>query len=142
MRIDALRPYQRKRHTGRFAELPRHLQIRAEELLQQFLARRGGRVPRWLFGILCGQAKRLASHPPDAAWGRWMAAKRGGYAVQRRYRALGRNPTAKARRVRAGKRKPKEMPQRPTPPRPPVRSSDTRFAAPFTNQPQSLSEHA
>ena len=50
-----------------------------------------------------GQAKRLALNPPTSEWGRCMLAKRGGYAVQRRYQYEGRHPTAKATQVRVSR---------------------------------------
>jgi hypothetical protein len=55
-----------------------------------------GSVPQWLFALYVGQAKRLALNPPSYEWSRWMNAKKGGYAVQRKYRAEGRHPTEKA----------------------------------------------
>ena len=61
-------------------------------------------MPRWRFAILVGQAKRLALNPPTSDWGRSMLAKRGGYAVQRKYLAEGRigkrHPAKYAARVR------------------------------------------
>ena len=59
-------------------------------------------------GILVGVARRLALNPPTAAWGRSMHAKRGGYAVQRKYVLEGRtgprHPARKAARVSAQRR--------------------------------------
>jgi hypothetical protein len=67
--------------------------------------RERGSVPRWLFAIYIGQAKRLALNPPTSAWGRSMRAKKGGYAVQRRYRREGRvgdkHPARIAAKIRA-----------------------------------------
>lgn len=73
-------------------------------LLTKFQRRWQGDLPGWRLGILIGQARRLALNPPTAAWGRSMLAKRGGYAVQRAYRAEGRHPTAKATRARLNRR--------------------------------------
>src|SRR2546425_8624213 len=49
-------------------------------------------LPDWRKAILAGRARWLAVHPPDSAWGRSMFKKRGGYAVQQRYRRDGRHP--------------------------------------------------
>jgi len=50
----------------------------------------------------------LALDPPTSAWGRSMLAKRGGKAVQRRYRSEGRtgnhHPAQRAARISAGRR--------------------------------------
>ena len=62
--------------------------------------RRGLRVPHWLRPILVGQARRLAKNPPTSSWGRSMRAKKGGYAVQERYRLEGRDPLEEANRAR------------------------------------------
>jgi hypothetical protein len=64
-------------------------------------------LPPWRFAILCGQARRLALNPPDSAWGHRMLAKRGGLAVQRRYRLEGRHPTARATLCRVVKQRAK-----------------------------------
>ena len=110
MHIQALKAYQ-KSHEPRFAELPPHLRAEAERWLAHFVRRRRARhqsVPPWLHAVYCGQAKRLALHPPDSAWGRSMHARRGarlgGHAVQRLYRAQGRHPTATATYVRRRRR--------------------------------------
>ena len=62
----------------------------------------------WLRAILMGQAKRLALNPPTSAWGRSMAARKGGYATQQRYRVEGRtgpqHPAHKAAGVSACQR--------------------------------------
>jgi hypothetical protein len=99
-RIEGLAKYQRKRQNGYFGDLPPHLRSVAAKWLKHFVLRWGNNLPQWRFAILVGQAKRLALHPPSSSWGRSMHAKRGGFAVQRRYRAEGRNPTQKATRVR------------------------------------------
>jgi hypothetical protein len=99
LRIKSLKQYQRSSNRARFDDLPLSLRCVAEGWLAKWERRRAakhGRVPAWLHAIYCGQAKSVALHPRDGAWGRWMRAKRGGYAVQRKYRAEGRNPTAKA----------------------------------------------
>ena len=71
--------------------------------LEHFVNRcraQGKPVEPWLYGIYCGQAKRLAINPPSPEWGRSMAAKRGGYARQMQCRLDGKNPTLKATYVR------------------------------------------
>jgi hypothetical protein len=76
--------------------------------LNEFLSRQP-LCPRWLYPILIGQARRLAINPPTSAWGRSMQAKKGGYAVQRKYRAEGRSgpnhPAHKAAGVSADQRR-------------------------------------
>ncbi len=96
MRIDGLKKYQRRDRRDYFSDLPAPIRAKANEWLRRFCNRRGGNPPRWLFAIYVAQAKRLALNPPDAAWGRSMLARRGGRAVQRRYRLEGRHPTEKA----------------------------------------------
>jgi hypothetical protein len=49
-------------------------------------------LPSWRKAILAGRARWLAVHRPDSAWGRSMRAKRGGYAVQEKYRRQGHHP--------------------------------------------------
>lgn len=49
-------------------------------------------LPSWRKAILAGRARWLAVHRPDSAWGRSMRAKRGGYAVQEKYRKQGHHP--------------------------------------------------
>jgi hypothetical protein len=61
-----------------------------------------------VFAIYCGQAKRLALNPPTSSWGRSMLAKRGGLAVQRRYRLEGRDATSRATRCRVLKQNAKK----------------------------------
>jgi hypothetical protein len=60
----------------------------AHRLLSKFLSRRSFCSP-WLYPILVGNARRLALNPPSSAWGRSMAAKKSGHAVQRRYILMG-----------------------------------------------------
>jgi hypothetical protein len=106
MRIEALTKYQRRNQNGRFDDLPFHLRGYARGWLERFVRRRrasGKPFPPWLFANYCGQAKRLARNPPTSAWGRSMLAKRGGHAVQQKYRWEGRHPTAKATRVKGRK---------------------------------------
>ncbi|MGA7624442.1 MAG: hypothetical protein WCA91_12760 [Candidatus Acidiferrales bacterium] len=63
----------------------------------------------WLRAILMGQAKRLSMNPPTSEWGRSMLAKRGGYAVQQKYRDAGRvgpkHPAHRAAAISASRRK-------------------------------------
>ena len=106
MRIFSLKKYQnlRSRKGDYFGDLPPAIRRRAEERLRIFRLRWAGRLPKWRFAILVGRARTLALNPPDSAWGRRMLSKRGGYAVQRKYRLEGRTPTAKATEVRAMRR--------------------------------------
>lgn len=100
MGIPELRRFRGHNRGGRFSDLPPVLRRTAEKwlfkLCQRWLHRND--LPGWRFAILCGQAKRLArtSFEERSKWGRSMHAKRGGYAVQRRYRDESRNPTARA----------------------------------------------
>ena len=105
MRIDGLKKYQRRDRRVYFSDLPTPVRAKANEWLRRFCNRRGGNPPQWLFAIYVGQAKRLALNPPDSAWGRSMHARRGGRAVQRRYRLEGRHPTEKATQVSVLRRK-------------------------------------
>jgi hypothetical protein len=103
MQIDGLKDYQRRGSPGNFADLPPEQQKRAHYWLTRWLTKyrcQGRQVPKWKFAILCGQARRLAKNPATSAWGRSMCAKKGGYAVQERYRAEGRHPTERATAVR------------------------------------------
>lgn len=59
--------------------------------MHRFCERWRGDLPGWRLAILVGQARRLALNPPSSAWGRSMLAKRGGLAVQRKYRREGRH---------------------------------------------------
>jgi hypothetical protein len=106
MRIPNLDRYRNKTRLSYFQGLPWDTRQRAYQWLNRFIKRREathGGVPGWLFAIYCGQAKRLALNPPTPAWGRSMLAKRGGLAVQRRYRLEGRDATARATRCRVVK---------------------------------------
>lgn len=100
MRIWALKKYQQRVKGGLFSDLPQHVRERASLLLAGFRERWRGNLPQWRLAILVGQAKRLALHPPTSEWGRSMLSKRGGHAVQRKYRLEGRRPTEEATRIR------------------------------------------
>jgi len=78
-----------------FAGLSPEQERAARGWLNLFLIRHPNPA-QWLYPILVGQARKLALNPPTSAWGRSMRAKKGGYAVQRRYRLEGRHPTARA----------------------------------------------
>ena len=98
MKIKALEKYQKRHDPGcYFEELPPDVRARARWWLTRLEERRRQRGrPRspWLFALYVGQAKRLALHPPSSAWGRSMRAKKGGLAVQQKYRWEGRNRSA------------------------------------------------
>ena len=103
MRIPNLDRYRRKTPLSYFQDLPWEARQRAYEWLNKFMKRweaREGSVAPWRFAILVGQARRLALNPPTSSWGRSMLAKRGGLAVQRRYRLEGRDATARATQCR------------------------------------------
>lgn len=105
MRIESLRRYRSSNPKGYFEDLSPEVRLRARRWLAYLLERRqrqGKQTPQWTFAILVGQAKRLAKQSKDerSAWGRSMLAKRGGYAVQQRYRAQGGQPRAKASKAR------------------------------------------
>jgi hypothetical protein len=111
MRITNLDRYRHKTRLGYFQDLPWEARQRAYQWLNRFIKRweaREGTIPPWRFAILVGQAKRLALNPPDSAWGRRMLAKRGGLAVQRRYRLEGRDATARATHCRVLKQNAKK----------------------------------
>jgi hypothetical protein len=98
MRIEGLKKYRGRNPRGYFEDLPSEVRRRAREWLHLLCKRWRGNLPRWRFAILVGQAKRLARTTPEdrSQWGRSMRAKKGGYAVQRRYKVEGRNPTTRA----------------------------------------------
>jgi hypothetical protein len=103
-RITALDPYRKPAPAGGpFASLTWQQQRTAEQLLSKFCLRWAGDLPQWRRAILVGQAKQLALHPRDSDWARRMLAKRGGLAVQEKYRQEGINPTAKATAARRSK---------------------------------------
>jgi hypothetical protein len=98
-----LKKYQGRNPNGYFRDLDWPVRQRAYAWLDRFCKRarrKRGCVPAWLFGIYVGQAKRLALTPPTYEWSRRMNAKKGGYAVQRKYQHEGRHPTEKATRAR------------------------------------------
>jgi hypothetical protein len=112
MEIEALRKFRGRNPRGYFEDLSWDVRQRVYAWLDKFVARRTtrfGYVPRWLFPIYVGQARRLALNPPTSSWGHKMLAKRGGFAVQRRYRAEGRagqsHPAHHAARVSASRRR-------------------------------------
>jgi hypothetical protein len=105
MRIESLLKYSGKNPNGYFNDLPPQARMAAWRWLgrlQENRRRKGKATPQWVRALLVGQAKRLAlmSDAERSAWGRSMLAKRGGHAVQRRYVAEDRNPTAAATRAR------------------------------------------
>jgi len=110
MKIKGLRRHRRRNQRGYFDEMPFAVQQHASEWLAHFLERHPC-CPGWRFPILVGKAKRLAltSEEERSAWGRSMQAKKGGYAVQQRYRWEGRigldRPALKAAEVSAAQRK-------------------------------------
>lgn len=97
--IPDLKKYQGRNPNGYFEDLPWEVKRNAYYWLHR-LVNKGkherGYVPQWLFAIYVGQAKRLARNPPTPAWGRSMLSKKGGKAVQQRYRLEGRHPTQAA----------------------------------------------
>ena len=111
MRIPGLRRYQGRNPNGYFQDLDWPTRQRAFYWL---LCKRWGRnLPPWRFAILVGRAKWLALNPPTSAWGRSMLAKRGGKAVQWKYRHEGSQPTEIATQVhRANARTRKEAAER------------------------------
>src|SRR5438093_13586199 len=112
--IEGLQKYQRRKAKGSyFDDLPPHLRELARWHLRRLRDRWQGHLPRWRLAILVGRARWLAVRRPESAWGRSMHAKRGGYAVQRLYRWTGRQPTAKATRVRVYRQKKPREPQVP-----------------------------
>jgi len=110
MKIKGLSKYRGRNPHGYFQDLPWGVRQRAYAWLSRFL-KRHPYCPRWRFAILVGQAKRLAlmSDEERSAWGRSMHAKRGGYAVQRRYWHESRigpdHPAHKAAQVSVAQRK-------------------------------------
>jgi hypothetical protein len=103
MKILSLAEYRGRNPKGYFQDLPRQTQYEAYWWLDRFVKRWRGDMPSWRFAILVGQARRLALNPPTSAWGRSMLAKRGGLAVQRKYRLDGKHPTHRATQARLGK---------------------------------------
>ncbi len=114
MRIEGLKKYRGRNPQGYFQDLPWEVKNRAFNWLhhlKQKGKRERGYVPRWLFALYVGQAKRLAVQTRDelSAWGKRMIGKRGGFAVQRLYRSQGRtgpyHPAQKAWRISVSRRK-------------------------------------
>ena len=105
MRIEGLKKYRGRNPRGYFEELSWEEKRRAQMWLHRLCQRWRGDLPQWRRAILIGQAKRLALNPPTSAWGRSMRAKKGGYAVQRKYRMEGRvgekHPARIAAKIRA-----------------------------------------
>jgi len=101
--IPGIKKYQGRNPAGYFEDLPWDVQRAARMWLWRFCQKWGRDLSPWRFAILVGQAKRLALNPPDSAWGRSMLAKRGGKAVQRKYRHEGRHPTEAATWARRAK---------------------------------------
>jgi hypothetical protein len=100
MKIEGLRKFDHRNPNGYFNDLPPQARMAAWRWLAKFRQRWGRNMTPWRFAILVGQAKRLALKPPTSEWGRSMLAKRGGHAVQRKYKAEGRHPTKIATRNR------------------------------------------
>ena len=117
MRIEGLRKFRGRNPHGYFEDLPWEVRQRAQMWLHRFCERWRHDLPPYRFAILVGQAKRLAQTSPEerSAWGRKMLAKRGGKAVQRRYRAEGRvgkqHPAHYAAFVNASRRRWKKTSQ-------------------------------
>jgi hypothetical protein len=109
MRIENLRKYQGKNPNGYFEDLEPRVKMAAYQWLGRLCQRWGRDLPPWRFAILVGRARWLALNPPTPEWGRSMRAKRGGYAVQRKYRLEGRHPTAKATEARLRKLRAKKQ---------------------------------
>src|SRR5277367_1549421 len=89
MGIEGLKKYRGRNPRGYFEDLPGEIRRRASDWLHRLMQNgrsKRGTIPRWLFAIYVGQARRLALNPPTSAWGRSMLAKRGGLALQRKYR--------------------------------------------------------
>jgi hypothetical protein len=90
MRIEALDKYRNRNPNGYFTDLPWTAQQRAYQLLAKYCERWRGAPRPWRFPILVGRVAFWAQHTFTSERGRSMAAKKGGYAVQRMYRAEGR----------------------------------------------------
>jgi hypothetical protein len=94
-----------------FGGLPYEAQLEAGRLYRRMLEKWGRDLPGWRRAILIGQTKRWAmiSEEERSRWGHSMLAKRGGYAVQERYRMEGRtgpkHPAHKAAAKRVTKRR-------------------------------------
>jgi len=82
----------RPRGSDPFEDMPEPFQSKARFIFARLCKRWGWNLPSWRKAILAGRARRLATHAPDSKWGRSMRAKRGGYAVQEKYRREGHHP--------------------------------------------------
>jgi hypothetical protein len=82
----------RARGSDPFENMPEPYQSKARTIFRRLCNRWAWNLPSWRKAILAGRARRLATCPPDSKWGRTMRAKRGGYAVQEKYRREGRHP--------------------------------------------------
>jgi hypothetical protein len=132
MRIEGLKKYQAAGRGKFFVDLTVGQRACAIQWLRRFINRRraqGLPLPPWLRAIYYGQAKRLALHPPSSDWGRSMRAKKGGYAVQIKYRCEGRNPTAMATYIRTHGRRQEIRRDNSTPMNP--RMTNSGFPPPF-----------
>jgi hypothetical protein len=114
MRIEDLKRFRGRNPRGYFEDLSWEERQKAYGWLDKFMRRRKaryGHVSPWLFAIYVGQAKRLARMSPEelSTWGRRSLAKRGGYAVQRRYASEGKvgrtHPAHLAAAVSASRRR-------------------------------------
>jgi hypothetical protein len=103
MKIAALKNYHHRHPAGYFQDLMPGVRASAHRWLDRFCKRWRGDLPPWRLAILVGQARRLALNPPTSAWGRFMLAKRGGLALQRKLRIEGKHPTERATRIRLQK---------------------------------------
>lgn len=122
MQIEGLKEYSHRNRKSRFEGLSKELRLAAFDWLMRLVmkgTRERGNVPQWLYAIYVGQARRLAVHPPTSAWGRSMLAKRGGLAVQRRYRQEKEQPTAKATLARLAEQEIRGSAPEPIAPEPP-----------------------
>jgi hypothetical protein len=83
-------PRRHRRHL--FDDLPYEAQREASSRYLRSCQKWGRDLPSWRRAILIGQARRwtMTSQEERSQWGRSMLAKRGGYAVQQRYRREGR----------------------------------------------------
>ena len=122
MRIESLKPHQKRHRQRLFEDLPPALRSQAAQILKRLCARWEGRLPPWRYAILCGRAKDLVLHPRNSAWGRHMLAILGGRARQRQCRAQGIHPTRKATMVRLARQKVKKQ----NPPSAPLSSAMER----------------
>jgi hypothetical protein len=86
------RRLRRPKGSDPFEDMPEPLQSKARVIFARLCNHWGWNLPSWRKAILAGRARRLATHPPDSKWGRSMRAKRGGYAVQEKYRQQGHHP--------------------------------------------------